>query len=96
VTELLFGALRSQKVAANLAEVRLLVSGFASLPFDDAAAEKHAEIRAHLAASGNPIGPLDAMIAAIALVHELTLVTHNVSEFSRVPGLRVEDWQASP
>ena len=88
LTELLFGALRSQKVTANLAEVRQLARGFASFPFDDAAAEKHAEIRAQLAGAGKPIGPLDMMIAAIALAQDLTLVTHNVSEFSRIPGLR--------
>jgi tRNA(fMet)-specific endonuclease VapC len=50
-------------------------------------------IRADLAAKGTPIGPNDLMIASIALAHDLTLVTHNTSEFSRVPGLRIEDWQ---
>ena len=42
---------------------------------------------------GTPIGPYDLQIAAIALVLGLTLVTHNVREFSRVPGLLIEDWQ---
>jgi tRNA(fMet)-specific endonuclease VapC len=46
-----------------------------------------------LANRGTPIGPHDLMIAAIAQVHNLTLVTHNLSEFSRVPGLQVEDWE---
>jgi tRNA(fMet)-specific endonuclease VapC len=96
VTELLFGALRSNNISKNLAEVRQFVSGFVSLAFDDAAAERHAEIWAQLAASGTIIGPLDLQIAAIALAHNLTLVTHNTSEFLRVPGLRVEDWQAAP
>ena len=50
------------------------------------------EIRAVLAAVGTPIGPYDLQIAAIALVHGLTVVTHNTGEFSRVPGLKVEDW----
>jgi tRNA(fMet)-specific endonuclease VapC len=40
-----------------------------------------------------PIGPNDLMIAAIALAHDLTLVTHNTAEFSRVPGLRLDDWE---
>jgi tRNA(fMet)-specific endonuclease VapC len=42
------------------------------------------------------IGPNDLMIASIALAHGPILVTHNVREFSRVPGLVVEDWQAGP
>ena len=46
-----------------------------------------------IAKAGTPIGPNDLMIAAIALAHHLTLVTHNTTEFSRVPGLSIEDWQ---
>jgi tRNA(fMet)-specific endonuclease VapC len=46
-----------------------------------------------LEAVGNTIGPNDTLIAAIALVHNLTLVTHNTAEFIRVPGLSLEDWQ---
>ena len=94
IGELLFGARRSQQVAKNLAEVRAFCAGFGSLPFEDAAAEQYAEIRADLAVKGTPIGPNDLMIAAIARTHGLILVTHNVSEFSRVAGLTVEDWQA--
>jgi tRNA(fMet)-specific endonuclease VapC len=43
--------------------------------------------------AGQLIGPYDLMIAAIALTHSLTLVTHNTKEFSRVPGLKLEDWE---
>jgi tRNA(fMet)-specific endonuclease VapC len=50
-------------------------------------------VRAHLAGLGTPIGPNDLMIASIALANGLTLVTHNTSEFGRVPGLKLEDWQ---
>jgi tRNA(fMet)-specific endonuclease VapC len=64
-----------------------------SLPFDDRAAEEHGKVRAHLAALGTPIGPHDLMIAAFALSNQMTLVTHNTAEFSRVPGLALEDWQ---
>jgi tRNA(fMet)-specific endonuclease VapC len=63
------------------------------LPFDDAAAEAYGRLRAELARRGTPIGPNDLMIAAIALAHDLTLVTHNTAEFSRVSGLRLEDWE---
>jgi tRNA(fMet)-specific endonuclease VapC len=47
----------------------------------------------HLEAIGSRIGPNDLLIAATALANDLTLVTHNVREFSRVLGLRVEDWE---
>ena len=93
VGELLYGALRGTDVAKNLTEVRTFVAGFSCLDFDPAAAEEYAKIRADLAARGKIIGPNDLLIAAIALVHGLTLVTHNTKEFSRVPGLTLEDWQ---
>jgi tRNA(fMet)-specific endonuclease VapC len=50
-------------------------------------------LRALLAKQGTPIGPYDTLIAGQALARGLVLVTHNVGEFGRVPGLRVEDWQ---
>jgi tRNA(fMet)-specific endonuclease VapC len=93
VAELLFGAWRSRDVARNLAEVRTFVAGFRSLPFDDAAAEHYGRVRADLAAKGTPIGPNDLLIAAVALAHGLTLVTHNTPEFGRVTGLTLDDWQ---
>jgi tRNA(fMet)-specific endonuclease VapC len=60
---------------------------------DDRAAEQYGPIRADLASRGLLIGPNDLMIAAIALANGCTLVTHNTAEFSRVPGLTLEDWQ---
>nr|MDQ2997357.1 hypothetical protein [Chloroflexota bacterium] len=51
------------------------------------------QMRADLAVKGIPIGAHDLQIAAIALAHDLTLVTHNTREFSRVAGLRLEDWE---
>lgn len=93
VAELLYGARRSSQVSQSLAQVRQFCAQFTSLPFDDAAAEECGKLRAHLAGLGTPIGPNDLMIASIALVHSLILVTHNTVEFSRVPGLRLEDWQ---
>jgi tRNA(fMet)-specific endonuclease VapC len=92
VAELLLGALRSARPQANRAQVDAFVRGLVSLPFDDAAAERFAEIRADLEARGLPIGPYDMQIAAIALMHRLTLVTNNTAEFRRVTGLTLEDW----
>ena len=93
VAELLYGAYRSTQVAKNLGQVQALCSHFVSLPFNDAAAAEYGRLRAHLASQGTQIGPNDLMIAAIALANGLTLVTHNTAEFSRVPGLALEDWQ---
>jgi tRNA(fMet)-specific endonuclease VapC len=94
--EMLFGAYKSSRRAANLTLLALLFSQFASLDFDDAAADVYGQIRANLAALGTPIGPNFTLIAAIAVANRATLVTHNSSEFSRVPGLLIEDWEASP
>jgi tRNA(fMet)-specific endonuclease VapC len=91
--ELRVGPLRSNDPAQSLADVRNFVIRHSSLDFDAASAEEGARIRADLAAKGTPIGPYDLMIAAIAKAHGLKLVTHNTNEFSRIPGLTLEDWQ---
>ena len=62
------------------------------LAFEDRAAQEAARIRADLEAAGTPIGPYDILIAGHALAVDLVLVTHNVTEFSRVPGLKIQDW----
>ena len=94
LAELLYGALRSDPAhrTANLALIARLRQQLVSLPFGDRAAEEYGEIRAHLSAQGTLIGPNDLMIAAIARANQLTLVTHNVAEFRRVPNLILEDW----
>ena len=93
--ELIYGAERSGPSHKAMNHMRLvqLRRQLPSLPFDDHAAEKYGEMRAFLESMGTPIGPNDLMIAAIALARRLTLVTHNTKEFSRVPGLALEDWQ---
>ena len=65
-------------------------------PFDAAAASHSGQIRASLHRAGQPIGSYDLMIAGHARSLGLVLVTHNTREFSRVPGLLVEDWTSSP
>jgi tRNA(fMet)-specific endonuclease VapC len=91
--EMYFGAMKSVGPLHTLSQQRAFLDAFESLPFDDAAAEAYGRLRAESARRGTPIGPNDLMIAAIALAHDLTLVTHNTAEFSRVPGLRLEDWE---
>jgi tRNA(fMet)-specific endonuclease VapC len=95
VGELIYGVERAAPAhqANNRMRVEQLRQQFVSFPLDDAAAEHYGKVRAHLAVLGTPIGPNDLMIAAIALANGLTLVTHNTAEFSRVPGLSIEDWQ---
>ncbi len=92
--ELFFGAALSSDPVKTLSNQRLFLSRFASLPFDDKAAEAYADIRADLTRQGRPIGPNDLLIAAICKASGVTLVTHNVNEFGRVAGLTIEDWEA--
>jgi tRNA(fMet)-specific endonuclease VapC len=69
------------------------ISHFPLLVFDLESARRFGEIRADLARLGTPIGPFDMQIAVIALANDFTLVTHNTGEFSRVKGLKLEDWE---
>lgn len=94
VAEMLHGALRSPRSAENLRTLREFRDAIASVPFDDEAAEHAGQICAELAARVRPIGWNDVLIAATARAHRMTLVTHNVSEFSRVRDLRLEDWES--
>jgi len=91
--ELFYGSAKSQTPAVSRAKQDEFLSRFQSLVFDDIASDIYGAIRAKLEVRGTPIGQLDLLIASIALVHDLILVTHNVSEFSRVPGLKLEDWE---
>ena len=68
---------------------------FPVLEFDQEDARQAGEIRAHLASKGTPIGPDDVLIAGQAKARKLTLVTHNTTEFQRVPSLKVEDWKGA-
>lgn len=90
--ELYYGAYRSQKIEFNLETLRLLFSDLTILDFDREDARIAGEIRAELAGQGKPIGPYDVLIAGQARARGLILVTNNTREFSRVAGLRLEDW----
>lgn len=92
--ELRYGAERSGNPAAEHAKLDVFLRPFVSLSFDDACARRCAEIRRELERTGEPIGPHDLQIAAVALHHGLTLVTHNTREFSRIHGLKLDDWEA--
>ena len=93
IHELYYGAFKSQRVEQNVARVDALQ--FSVLEFDEEDARQAGQIRAHLASKGTPTGPYDVLIAGQAMARQLTLVTHNTTEFQRVPGLKVEDWKGS-
>jgi len=90
--ELVFGAEHSQQVERNLADIEAMAARLEVLPFDSKVAFHFGQIRAALYRTGQPIGPYDMMIAGQARAGGLTLVTNNVKEFERVPGLLLEDW----
>ena len=92
--ELLYGARRSGRRAENLRLLARFFDTIVSLPFDDRCAEEYGVLREELDREGTPIGPNDLLIAATARAHDCVLITHNVREFSRVPGLRYEDWES--
>jgi len=92
LAELEFGIAKSAKPEKNRRHFQELLLPFEILPFDSQAAIEYGIIRNCLEKAGSPIGPLDTLIAAHALAMGACLVTNNEREFSRVPGLRVENW----
>jgi len=91
--ELFFGARNSKRIDANLQRLHFFFAPLQSLSFNDLCADEYGLIRTDLQAQGKPIGPNDLLIAAIARTHQATLVTHNTKEFSRISGLRLDDWE---
>lgn len=89
--ELLHGAEKYGRADRPRAVVAQTLEPFASLPFDDAAAEPYAAIRHELESTGDVIGPFDLLIAAICVANNCTLVTSNVDEFSRIQQLTKEN-----
>ena len=92
LSELLHGAEKSAKVAQNLAAVEEFASLLEVLPYSAKAAQHYGAIRTALEKVGTPIGVNDLHIAAHARSEGLTLVTNNLGEFERVPGLVTENW----
>ena len=93
--ELLYGAEKSARREENLERVSQFLFPFRIAPFDDAASGAYAGLRSRLEKAGTPVGPNDMIIAAIVLAGDGILVTNNTGEFSRVVGLRVENWLPS-
>lgn len=91
--ELFYGAMRTNNSVKTLQKQQEFLGRFVSLYFNDQCALIYGEIRSKLAAKGTPIGNNNLHIAAIAMANNLTLVTHNIREFSRVDNLILEDWE---
>ena len=92
LAELWFGARKSQRPESNRRSIDAFLRPFEVLSFDHRAAEEYAGLRLALERIGRPIGERDLLIASIGAARGLTVVTHNISEFRRVPGLSVENW----
>ncbi|MBC8008823.1 MAG: type II toxin-antitoxin system VapC family toxin [Burkholderiales bacterium] len=92
--ELEFGAAKSG-IARHRARVERLTTDLEVAPWTPEDARHYGRIRAELERTGQKIGTFDTLIAAQALRLGATVVTHNLREFRRVPGLRVEDWQST-
>ena len=90
--ELCFGAEKSSKPKETRHILEHLIALIPVLPLDETVSTHYGKIRQHLQANGKPIGNNDLWIASHALANKLILVTNNVAEFERVPGLRVENW----
>jgi tRNA(fMet)-specific endonuclease VapC len=90
--ELLAWALRKKAPPSRLSVVQAFLNGVNIIPVDLPVAEKFGEIRAISLDQGQNPGPMDLLNAAIALVHNMTMVTHNVADYAIVPGLTIDDW----
>ena len=92
LAELVYGARKSSAIQKNLNALHQFIIPFEIVPFGYNAALEYGIIRAELEKLGNPIGPLDTLIAAHARSLNHTLVTNNEKEFKRIIGLKVENW----
>ena len=92
IYELFCGVEKAADPARERGKVERFISAIAELPLERAAAQTAAQVRAELERQGTVIGPYDLLIAGQALAGNLTLVTGNLAEFRRVPGLKIESW----
>ena len=92
--ELYYGAYKSTKREETLQKLNEFLTSFETIELDNHIAETAGKIRAAIEKKGTPIGPYDLLIGASALYTGYVLVTHNTKEFSRIPGLMIEDWEA--
>jgi tRNA(fMet)-specific endonuclease VapC len=92
LAELYAGAYKHSQVNRLLALIADLLREVQVIDFDSACAQKFGQVRGTLLQQGISVPTTDLMIASAALVHNLTLVTHNTADFQKIPGLRLDDW----
>ena len=90
--ELHYGAEKSMRRTDNLAKIERFVAHLEVLPFGEKAAAHYGQVRAELARAGTPCGPHDMQIGGHARSEGLIVVTNNLREFERMPGVRTENW----
>jgi predicted nucleic acid-binding protein len=94
--ELYFGAYKSQKVAGNLAKVRMLENSFEILSTGKESAEIFGMLKASLEKSGKTLDDFDLIVASCALANNLTLISNNIKHFSRIESLKLTNWSVFP
>jgi tRNA(fMet)-specific endonuclease VapC len=92
LAELFTGAYKHPSTAKLLALIADLLLEVQVIDFDSACAERLGEVRGTLLQKGITVSRMDSLIASVALVHNLTLVTHNTADYQNIPGLRLDDW----
>ena len=92
MAELEYGVTKSSRPARNREALEQFVSPLEVAEFDRRATAAYGRLRTALEKKGQPIGSMDLLIAAHAVSLDVRLITHNVKEFGKVPGLRIEDW----
>jgi predicted nucleic acid-binding protein len=90
--ELYYGARKSQKVATNLAKIKMLEQSIETIPIGVESTEIFGILKAQLEIAGNRLDDFDLLIASCAMSHNLTLVTNNTKHFQRIEGLKLVNW----
>ncbi|MCI0660112.1 MAG: type II toxin-antitoxin system VapC family toxin [Acidobacteria bacterium] len=90
--ELYYGARKSQKVASNLAKIKMLEQSMETIPIGLESTEIFGLFKTQLELEGNRLDDFDLIIASCAMAHNLTLVTNNVKHFQRICGLKLANW----
>ena len=92
MAELYYGAAHSKQKEANKKRISVFCRDLQLFPFDAIAAEIFGTTKDYLGSRGEMIGTMDLLIASVSLTHQATLVTHNIGDFQKIPGLKYEDW----